>query len=64
MSQQTDPPSPCHRIITNVVTLLLAGFGLVMVFTGPMIMTTLSLSLLWILNNAIPPYLLPHYNFI
>jgi endoglucanase len=34
------------------------------VFTGPTIVTTLSISLVWILYNAIPPYLLLHYNFI
>ncbi len=34
------------------------------VFTGPTVVTTLSISLVWIIYSAIPPYLLLHYNFI
>ncbi len=34
------------------------------VFTGPTVVTTLSISLVWIIYGSIPPYLLLHYNFI
>ncbi|KAK9904260.1 hypothetical protein WJX75_007984 [Coccomyxa subellipsoidea] len=40
------------------------GFGMFKVFTGPTVVTTLSISLVWIIYSAIPPYLLLHYNFI
>jgi hypothetical protein len=43
---------------------LRAGFGMFKVFTGPTVVTTLSISLVWIIYSAIPPYLLLHYNFI
>jgi hypothetical protein len=34
------------------------------IFTGPTVITTLSISVVWIIYSAIPPYLLLHYNFI
>ena len=41
-----------------------AGFGLFKVVTGPTVVTTLSISLVWLIYTAIPPYLLLHYHFI
>ena len=40
------------------------GFGLYKAATGPAVVSTLSISIIWIMYNAIPPYLLLHYNFI
>lgn len=40
------------------------GFGMFKAATGPAVVSTLSISLIWIIYNAIPPYLLLHYNFI
>ena len=48
----SDPPPP------------LSGFGIYKAATGPSVVSTLSISLIWIMYNAIPPYLLLHYNFI
>eukprot|EP00884_Botryococcus_braunii_P012540 jgi/Botrbrau1/21287/Bobra.0573s0001.1 len=51
--------------VLSLLALLSAfGFGLFKVITGPTVITTLSISLVWILYNAIPPYLLLHYNFV
>ena len=41
-----------------------AGFGLFKVATGPTVVTTLSISLVWLVYTAIPPYLLLHYHFV
>jgi hypothetical protein len=41
-----------------------AGFGLFKVVTGPTVVTTLSISLVWLIYTAIPPYLLLHYHFV
>jgi len=50
---------------TSFVSLFTALiFGLYKVFTGPTVVTTLSISIIWIAYNAIPPYLLLHYNYI
>jgi len=43
---------------------LLSGFGLFKASTGPAVVSTLSISIIWIMYNAIPPYLLLHYNFV
>ncbi|KAK9826822.1 hypothetical protein WJX81_004238 [Elliptochloris bilobata] len=40
------------------------GFGLFKVVTGPTVVTTLSISLVWLIYTAIPPYLLLHYHFV
>ena len=50
---------------TSFISLFTAlCFGLYKVFTGPTVVTTLSISIIWIAYNAIPPYLLLHYNYI
>jgi cellulose synthase/poly-beta-1,6-N-acetylglucosamine synthase-like glycosyltransferase len=40
------------------------GFGLAKVISGPRVITTLTLSLVWIVYSAIAPYLILHYTFI
>ncbi|KAK9828913.1 hypothetical protein WJX72_002766 [[Myrmecia] bisecta] len=40
------------------------GFGLHKVITGPSVITTLSISIVWIVYGMIAPYLLLHYHFI
>lgn len=41
-----------------------AGFGLHKVIEDGNVITTLSISLVWIFYSIIPPYLLLHYHFI
>ena len=41
-----------------------AGFGLHKVIQDGNVITTLSISLVWIFYSMIPPYLLLHYHFI
>ena len=43
---------------------LTAGFGLHKVIQDGNVITTLSISLVWIFYSMIPPYLLLHYHFI
>ena len=38
--------------------------GMYKVFTGPSVVTTLSISLVWIIYTAIPPFLLLHYAWV
>ena len=40
------------------------GMGMYKVFTGPSVVTTLSISLVWIIYTAIPPFLLMHYAWV
>jgi hypothetical protein len=44
-----------------LVTLII---GLCKLFGGPNIGTTLTISIIWMIYNLIPPYLLLHYTFI
>lgn len=52
-------PTTCFLALMSAL-----GFGLYKAATGPSVVSTLSISLIWIMYNAIPPYLLLHYNFI
>ena len=38
--------------------------GLYKVLTGPTVVTTLSISLVWIIYASVPPYLLLHYAWV
>ena len=50
--------------IMNLNRMLYAGFGLHKVIHDGNIITTLTISLVWIFYSLIPPYLLVHYHFI
>ena len=40
------------------------GFGISKLSSGPTVVTTLAISVVWIVYGIIPPYLLAHYTLI
>lgn len=52
---------PFLSAIAMAVTL---GFGIQKLASGPTIITTLAISVVWIVYGLIPPYLLFHYAII
>lgn len=40
------------------------GIGLAKLINGPSVITTLSISVAWIVYGMIPPFLLLHYTFV
>ncbi|KAK9863564.1 hypothetical protein WJX84_010744, partial [Apatococcus fuscideae] len=52
------------HVVSFCALLASFGFGLWKVCTGPTVITTLSISLVWTVYAMIPPYLLLHYTYI
>ena len=52
---------PCLSFLLLAISL---GFGLVNLLNGPTVITTLAISVVWIVYGMIPPYLLIHYALI
>lgn len=52
------------HVISFLALLASFGFGLWKVCTGPTVITTLSISLVWTVYAMVPPYLLLHYTYI
>lgn len=52
---------PFASAVLMIVTL---GFGIQKLATGPTVITTLAISVVWIVYGLIPPYLLFHYAMI
>ena len=51
--------------MTSLLALCISlGFGISKLASGPSVVTTLAISVVWIVYGIIPPYLLAHYTFI
>lgn len=52
---------PFSSLIVMCISL---GFGISKLASGPSVITTLAISVVWIVYGIIPPYLLAHYSLI